>query len=90
MTIPALLLGFVLSTFYGTVFHLLVGGHFGRLIFYLILGWIGFWGGHFLAGQLALSFATLGTLHLGPASLGSLLVLVGGYWLSLLPKNLSA
>jgi len=35
MTLPAFLLGFVLSTLYGAAFHLWRGGSIGRLFFYL-------------------------------------------------------
>ena len=83
MTIPALLFGFLISTLYGAVFHFWRGGGAGRLLLYLFLGWLGFWIGQFLASRLGWSFASLGPLHLGMASLGSWLFLGAGYWLSL-------
>ena len=83
MTLPALVLGLVISTLLGVVFHLWRGGNAGRLLLYLILGWIGFWGGHFLASFLGWSFLSIGELHLGVAIAGSLLFLFIGHWLSL-------
>jgi uncharacterized membrane protein YeaQ/YmgE (transglycosylase-associated protein family) len=83
MTLPALLFGFIISTLLGSVFHLLRGGSAGRLLLYLILGWTGFWLGHFLAGQFDWTFVSIGPLHLGPAAIGSLIFLAVGYWLSL-------
>jgi len=83
MTWPAFLLGFLLSSLYGALFHLIRGGSGGRLLLYLVLAWIGFWVGHFSAVALGLTFASLGPLRLGIASLGSLLFLGIGYWLSL-------
>ena len=83
MTIPAFLLGLVLSTLYGAAFHLWKGGGVGRLLFYLALGWVGFWIGQWLANQLGWAFLSIGPLHLGLATLVSLVFLFSGYWLSL-------
>jgi hypothetical protein len=83
MALPALLIGFFFSTIYGLGFHLLVGGNAWRLLLYLVLGWIGFWAGHIAAEFFGLTIASLGTLHLGAATVGSALTLGLGYWLSL-------
>ena len=83
MTFPALIFGLIISTLYGAVFHLWRGGNIWRLLLYLILGWTGFWLGQFLATRLGWSFASLGSLHLGMATLLSALFLFAGYWLSL-------
>lgn len=82
MELPALLIGFFISTIYGLAFHLLLGGGLGRLVVGVLLGWVGFWAGHFIAESLGFSFASLGTLHLGAATAGSFLFLALGYWLS--------
>lgn len=81
--IPMLLLGLIISTLYGAAFHFWRGGGAGRLLLYLLLAWAGFWGGHLLGVWLGLQFAAVGELNLGAASLGSLLFLGVGYWLSL-------
>jgi uncharacterized membrane protein YeaQ/YmgE (transglycosylase-associated protein family) len=83
MSLPTLLFGFLISTLMGAVFHLLRGGGAGRLLLYLILGWVGFWVGHFLASYFGWTFGSIGPLHLGLAVLVSLIFLVIGYWLSL-------
>ena len=83
MELPALLIGFFISTIYGLAFHLLVGGGPGRLVMSVVLAWLGFWAGHFIAESLGFTFASLGTLRLGAATAGSLLFLALGYWLSL-------
>lgn len=83
MSIPTLFLGLILSTLYGALFHLWRGGNAGRLLLYLILSWIGFWIGQLVANLLGLAFDTLGQLHLLFATLGSLIFLAIGYWLSL-------
>ena len=83
MSIPTLFLGLILSTLYGALFHLWRGGNAGRLFLYLILSWIGFWLGQLIGNYLKISFDTLGQLHLVIATLGSLIFLAIGYWLSL-------
>ena len=83
MTIPTLLLGFILSTLYGALFHLWRGGNAGRLLLYLILSWIGFWLGQFIGDLLNITFDNFGQLHIVLASMSSLIFLGIGYWLSL-------
>ena len=83
MTLPSILLGVTLSTLYGAAFHLLRGGSLGRLALYLALAWVGFWGGHIFARWMGWSFVPVGALEAGFATLGSLLFLGLGYWLSL-------
>jgi hypothetical protein len=82
MTLPSLLLGALLATLYGAAFHLWRGGGAGRLLLYIIFSWTGFWGGHWFANVLSISFAGYGPLQLGFATIGSTLTLAGGYWLS--------
>jgi uncharacterized membrane protein YeaQ/YmgE (transglycosylase-associated protein family) len=83
MSLPSILFGLVISTLYGAIFHLWKDGGLGRLFLYLILGWAGFWLGQFLAERMGWTFASLGSLHLGLATAGSVLFLAVGYWLSL-------
>lgn len=83
MTLPSFVLGIVISTLYGAAFHLWRGGGPGRLVLYLILGWAGFWAGHALTAYWAWTFGKVGPLQILGASLGSLLFLGAGYWLSL-------
>jgi hypothetical protein len=84
MTLPALILGTLLASLYGAIFHLFLGGGLGRLVLFLFLGWIGFLAGQILASYLGWTFDLLGPLHLGTASLSSFLFLGVGYWLSLI------
>jgi uncharacterized membrane protein YeaQ/YmgE (transglycosylase-associated protein family) len=89
MTTPSLLFGLVLSTLYGSIFHLWRGGGFGRLLLYIILGWFGFWAGHFLSDYYQWTFGLLGPLHVGAATIGSIIFLLIGYWLSLVEVDRS-
>jgi hypothetical protein len=83
MHLPALFFGFILSTLFGAGFHLLLDGGLGRLILFLLAAWAGFWAGQYLADRLEWIFFSLGPLHLGMATLGSVIFLAGSYWLSL-------
>jgi uncharacterized membrane protein YeaQ/YmgE (transglycosylase-associated protein family) len=83
MNIPILILGGLIATLYGAIFHLIRGGNPGKLLVYIILSWIGFWSGHFLAQRLGLEFLNIGTLFLGAASFASLLFLIIGSWIFL-------
>jgi hypothetical protein len=83
MSLPTLIFGILISTLFGTVFHLWRGGGLLRLFLYLVLGWAGFWLGQFLANQFGWTFASIGQLHIGLASAISILFLMIGYWLSL-------
>lgn len=83
MSIPTLFLGLILSTLYGSIFHLWRGGNAGRVFLYLVLAWVGFWLGHLIGNYLDVSFDLIGQLHIVLATLGSLIFLAVGYWLSL-------
>ena len=83
MTIPILLFGFLLASLYGALFHLWKNGGLGRLVLYVILSWIGFWVGQILAQTFGWSFGGVGPLQVGFATLGSVLLLLIGHWLSL-------
>jgi uncharacterized membrane protein YeaQ/YmgE (transglycosylase-associated protein family) len=86
MTLPTLAFGILVSTLYGAAFHLWRGGSLGRLLLYLLLGWVGFWVGHALATNWGWDLLSVGSLRLGMATIGSFLFLLVGYWLSLVER----
>ena len=81
MTLPSILLGFVISTLLGAAFHFWKGGNLWHLILYLVLSGIGFWIGQFIAGQLGFTLGSIGTLNLLMAFIGALFTLIIGNWL---------
>ena len=83
MTFPAVIFSFFVATLFGGLLHLWRGGNLFRLVLYLVLSWVGFFGGHFLAESLSINFIDVGTIHLGLGIVGSLVLLGLGYWLSL-------
>ena len=86
MSISSFIIGMVISSIYGGVFHLIVSGNLGRLILYLVLSWVGFWIGHLIGDNLGLTFLSLGAIRLGTATLGTFITLAIGFWLSLVKK----
>ena len=82
MNNAAIILGIVLSMLYGAAFHLLKGGGFWSLIFYLLLSSAGFLIGNYLAGIIELTWFQIGPLNIGIATIFSILFLFLGYWLS--------
>ena len=81
MTLPAILLGVVLSTLYGALFHAWRGGGLRKLAVLILLSWGGFWTGQIAGAALNMTIGRVGTLLLGPATAGSFLVLVIGTWI---------
>ena len=82
MTFPAILFGIVLSTIYASAFHFWKGGSLGKLLIYIIISWLGFWIGQLVGSRIGWSFWTIGPINMGMATLGSLIFLFVGEWLS--------
>jgi uncharacterized membrane protein YeaQ/YmgE (transglycosylase-associated protein family) len=87
MSLSSILMGIIISSIYGAVFHLIVSGNLGRLLLYILLAWIGFWIGQIVGNHFGWTFLSLGVLRLGTATIGSVVTLVIGYWLSLVEKK---
>ena len=81
-TVSSIVLGFLLATAYGTLFHVLIGGPARRLILYVIASWLGFAIGYFVGEMLLLDWFKLGPLNLLAASAGSWLALFLSWWLA--------
>jgi hypothetical protein len=82
MTIPAILFATLIALLYGAVYHFFRGGGFWRLLLYLGLSVVGFVLGHLVGLWRGWDFLLTGSLYLGTATLGSLIILVIGDWLS--------
>ncbi len=78
MTLPSLLFAVLIASLYGAVYHLIRDGGPGQLLIYLLMAWAGFAVGHLLGVWRGWILLPVGPLNLGMATLGSLLVLVGG------------
>lgn len=82
MTLPSLLFALLISLMYGAVYHLIRGGSFWRLLFYFSLSIFGFAVGHLIGLWRGWVFLPLGSLNLGLSSVGSVIILILGDWLS--------
>jgi hypothetical protein len=82
MTLPILLLALLIALLYGSLYHLIRGGGPWRLLFYLGLSTLGFVIGHLVGLWRGWTLIPLGALNLGLSSLGSILILILGDWLS--------
>lgn len=82
MNVSTYIFGLVMATLLGAVFHLWKDGGFWKLVIYIILSWVGFFLGHFIAKSAGLSFMTVGSLYLGGGVIGSIIFLFIGHWFS--------
>lgn len=82
MTLPTLLFALLIALLFGALYHLIRGGGFWRLLLYLGLGLLGFTLGHFVGMWRGWILFPLGSLNFGMASIGSVLILMLGDWLS--------
>ncbi len=82
MTLPSILIALLIALLYGALYHLFRDGGFWRLVFYLGLSVLGSTVGYLAGYWFGWLFIPLGSMDLGSASLGSLIFLVGGDWLS--------
>jgi hypothetical protein len=78
MTIPSLLFALLIASLYGFFYHLVRGGGPGRLLLFLIFGWLGFGLGHLLGIWRGWVLFPVGELNLGLSTLGSLVLMALG------------
>jgi hypothetical protein len=77
--LPALLLSALLSTAYGSAFHVWRGGNVRRLGLFLVAAWIGFGLGQIAGMLIGWNAGMIGEVHWIEATLGS--------WIALLVVN---
>ncbi len=82
LTIPALFFSLLIALFYGALYHLIRDGGFWRLILFCLLSIFGFALGYLFGLWRGWVWIPLGTINLGVSTIGSLLLLLLGDWLS--------
>lgn len=82
VNLPAVYLGFLISTLLGFAFHAVRGGSLGRLILYILTAWLAFFLGHLLGAALGWEAGRLGSLHLFPAILATIIGLFAASFLA--------
>lgn len=83
MTLPSIIFGLLCALLIGALFHVVVGGGIGKLLLYLALSILGFSVGAWMAISWSLVLIPVGPLDIGAATIGSLIFLGLGHWLSL-------
>ena len=73
---PALVLGAVLATAYGAVFHLWQKGNAWLLRRRLVAAWLGFACGHLVGSALGVDWLTIGRLNVLTGTAGALAALL--------------
>ena len=82
MTLPTLLLALLIALFFGALYHLIRGGGFWWLVWYLVLSLVGFFAGHLIGTWFGWVFLAIGSLNLGMCAVGSVLFLIFGDWIT--------
>jgi len=82
MTFPAILFSLLIALLYGAIYHLIRDGGFWRLILYCLLSIFGFAIGYLVGLWRGWVWIPLGTINFGVCTVGSLIFLLVGDWLS--------
>src|SRR5688500_2804824 len=82
MIFTTIVIGIVLSTLYGAVFHFLRGGNSRHLLINLVLAWVGFWAGDSLGWYMNWTFWSVGDLNAGMGTVLSVALLLVGDFIS--------
>lgn len=88
MNISSYLFGFIIATLLGALFHIWRDGGIGRLLLYLVLSWIGFLVGHWVANSFGLKIMSLGSVNLAGGIIGSVALLFLGHWIGKVDQNI--
>jgi hypothetical protein len=82
MTLPIFVFALLIALLYGALYHFIRGGNGWRLLLYFGLSILGFFIGQKIGTWQGWEFFLLGSLNLGFGTLGSILFLIVGEWLS--------
>ncbi|PJF42465.1 MAG: hypothetical protein CUN55_10000 [Phototrophicales bacterium] len=75
MVSPSFVLGFILATLYGSLFHFISGGDAARLALFFLASWIGFALGHITGDILNVEILDMGPLNALNATIGAFVAL---------------
>jgi hypothetical protein len=84
---PSVILGFLLATLYGALFHVLFGGDLRRLALFLLVGWLGFALGQVFGTVGGFKLLSIGQIHTFSATLGAWLALLAAHFLTAAPRE---
>ena len=72
---PTLVFGALLSTLYGALAHLLLGGGGKRLVAYVVAAWVGFAAGQAIGDVMHITALAVGPTNLLAATLGAVVAI---------------
>ena len=87
MNLPTILLALVIALLYGSLYHFVRGGNGWRLLLFLGFSVLGFLIGQLIGIWRNWDLIMLGPLNLGMGTIGSILFLIGGEWISRIEVN---
>lgn len=73
---PIFVFAFVIATMYGLAFHVIMGGDARRMVLFIVTSWLGFLLGQYVGGHINVTLLKLGVVHLLPATIGALALLI--------------
>ncbi|MBX3061751.1 MAG: hypothetical protein U0528_16715 [Anaerolineae bacterium] len=87
MPAPSIVLGFILATIYGAVFHVIFGGDLRRMALFLLASWLGFTLGQLFGSVGGVRVLAIGQVNIFSATLGSWLALFATHFLTNVPRR---
>lgn len=73
---PIYVFAFVIATMYGLGFHVVMGGDARRMVLFIVTSWLGFLLGLYIGGHIEVALLKIGVVHLLPASVGAIVLLI--------------
>ena len=84
---PIIVFAFIIATMFGLAFHVVMGGDARRMVLFIITSWLGFLLGQFVGNQIEFALLKIGVVHLLPASVGALGMLIFAHILTAEPTT---
>ena len=84
---PVLVFAFIIATMYGLGFHVVLGGDARRMVLFVVTSWVGFLLGQYVGAYLDFSFLRIGVIHLLPASVTAVGLLIFAHVLTADPST---
>lgn len=84
---PVFIFAFVIATMYGLGFHVILGGDARRMVLFVVTSWVGFLLGQYIGGYLGIGLLRIGVIHLLPASIAAVGLLIFAHALTAKPSS---
>ncbi len=84
---PIFIFAFVIATMFGLAFHVIMGGNARRMVLFIVTSWLGFLLGQYIGGYLGITLFKIGVIHLLPASVCAIALLIFAHILTAEPTT---